>query len=72
MMPQSKSSEFVAFFSVFERYAGILGPAIFAIIAGDGSSRLAILSLVVFFIAGMFLLAKVDVAEGQRVAQEAA
>lgn len=72
MIPKSKSSEFFAFFSVFERYAGILGPAIFAIIAGDGSSRLAILSLIVFFVAGMVLLAKVDVAEGQRVAQEAA
>lgn len=72
MIPKSKSSEFFAFFSVFERYAGILGPAVFAIVAGDGSSRLAILSLVVFFVAGMILLAKVDVAEGQRVAREAA
>jgi UMF1 family MFS transporter len=57
---------------VFERYAGILGPAVFAIVAGDGSSRTAILSLIVFFIAGMLVLAKVDVAEGQRVARETA
>jgi UMF1 family MFS transporter len=72
MIPKSKSSEFFAFFSVFERYAGILGPAVFAIVAGDGSSRLAILSLIVFFVLGMILLAKVDVAEGQRVARESA
>ncbi len=26
MIPRQKSSEFFAFFSVFERYAGILGP----------------------------------------------
>lgn len=72
MIPKAKSSEFFAFFSVFERYAGILGPAMFAIVAGDGSSRTAILSLIVFFIAGMLVLAKVDVAEGQRVARESA
>jgi UMF1 family MFS transporter len=72
MIPKAKSSEFFAFFSVFERYAGILGPAVFAIVAGDGSSRAAILSLIVFFITGMLVLAKVDVAEGQRVARESA
>ena len=29
MIPKHKSSEFFAFFGVFERYAGILGPALF-------------------------------------------
>ena len=32
MIPRHKSSEFFAFFSVFERYAGVLGPAIFAFV----------------------------------------
>lgn len=72
MIPKAKASEYFAFFSVFERYAGILGPAVFAIVAGDGSSRTAILSLIVFFVTGMLVLAKVDVAEGQRAASEAA
>lgn len=72
MIPKAKSSEFFAFFGVFERYAGILGPAMFAIVAGEGSSRNAILSLVVFFIAGMFVLSRVNVDEGQRAAREAA
>ena len=30
MIPRHKSSEFFAFFGVFERYAGILGPLVFA------------------------------------------
>ena len=72
MIPKAKSSEFFAFFGVFERYAGILGPALFAIVAGEGSSRNAILSLIVFFIAGMFVLSRVNVEEGQRAAREAA
>lgn len=71
MIPRAKSSEFFAFFGVFERYAGILGPALFAVIAGDGSSRTAILSLAVFFILGMVVLARVDVQAGQRAAEEA-
>lgn len=70
MIPKSKSSEFFAFFGVFERYAGILGPALFAIVAGSGTSRSAILSLVIFFILGMIVLTRVDVAEGQRAARE--
>ena len=32
MIPRHKSSEFFAFFGVFERYAGVLGPAIFAFV----------------------------------------
>lgn len=72
MIPKEKSSEFFSFFGVFERYAGILGPALFAVIAGGGSSRNAILSLVVFFVLGMFVLARVNVEEGRRAAQETA
>jgi MFS transporter, UMF1 family len=69
MIPRHKSSEFFAFFGVFERYAGILGPAIFAWMAAhSGTSRNAILSVLGFFIVGAVLLTFVDVAEGRRAA----
>jgi UMF1 family MFS transporter len=68
MIPRHRSSEFFAFFGVFERYAGVLGPAIFAIMAGLGTSRSAILTLVPFFAVGILLLWKVDVAAGRREA----
>lgn len=72
MIPRHKSSEFFAFFSVFERFAGIFGPAFFAAITtATGSSRYAILSLVVFFIAGAVVLSFVNVEEGRRAAREA-
>jgi MFS transporter, UMF1 family len=72
MIPRHKSSEFFAFFSVFERYAGILGPAIFAwVVAHSGTSRNAILSVLGFFVVGGALLTLVDVAAGRRVAREA-
>lgn len=73
MIPRHKSSEFFAFFGVFERYAGILGPAIFAWMAAhSGTSRNAILSVLGFFVVGALLLTFVDVEEGRRAAIEPA
>jgi MFS transporter, UMF1 family len=72
MIPRYKSSEFFAFFSVFERYAGVLGPAIFAfVIEHSGSGRSAILAVAVFFIVGAAILTFVDVDEGRRAARKA-
>jgi MFS transporter, UMF1 family len=72
MIPQHKSGEFFGFFSVFEKFAGIFGPLIFAgTIAMTGSSRNAILSVILFFALGALLLVPVNVAEGQRVARAA-
>ena len=53
MVPHHKSGEFFGFFSVFEKFAGIFGPLIFAgTIAATGSSRNAILSVIAFFAVG--------------------
>jgi UMF1 family MFS transporter len=72
MIPRHKSSEFFAFFSVFERYAGILGPAIFAwVVQHSGTSRNAVLSVIAFFIIGAALLTFVDVEDGRRAARAA-
>jgi MFS transporter, UMF1 family len=72
MIPRHKSSEFFAFFGVFERYAGILGPAIFAwVVERTGTSRNAILSVLAFFIVGAFMLTWVNVDEGRRAARDA-
>jgi MFS transporter, UMF1 family len=72
MIPPHKSGEFFGFFSIFEKFAGIFGPLIFAgTIAATGSSRNAILSIIGFFAVGAAILALVNVAEGQRAAREA-
>jgi UMF1 family MFS transporter len=73
MIPKHKSSEYFGFFSVFEKFAGIFGPALFAAsITLFGSSRAAILSVIVFFIVGAAVLTRVNVAEGEARAVEAA
>lgn len=70
LVPRASTSEFFGFFSVFEKFAGIFGPAIFALIATvTGSGRGAIVSVIAFFVVGGVILARVDVSEGQRIAR---
>jgi MFS transporter, UMF1 family len=72
MVPQHKSGEFFGFFSVFEKFAGIFGPLIFAgTIAATGSSRNAILSVIGFFAVGAAILAFVDLEAGRKEAAAA-
>ena len=71
LIPRHKSSELFAFFGVFEKFAGIFGPLVFAVIIhATGNSRGAALSLVGFFLLGGLLLAFVDVERGQLAARE--
>ena len=61
MIPAKESAEFFGFYSVFEKFSAIWGPFIFAIIRQiTGTSRLAILSLIGFFVIGIVLLFFVD------------
>jgi UMF1 family MFS transporter len=70
LIPRDKSGEYFGFFAVAEKFAGILGPALFAVINKmTGSSRGAILGVIGFFAVGGFLLWLVDVEEGQRQAR---
>ena len=72
LVPKHESGEFFGFFSVFEKFGGILGPLAFAVAAQvAGSSRIAILTVVVFFIAGAWLLTLVDEKAGAAIAREA-
>jgi UMF1 family MFS transporter len=72
MIPKHKSSEFFSFFGIFEKFAGILGPLLFGLVAQRmGTSRPAILALIPFFAIGAWVLTRVDVQEGQRAARAA-
>jgi UMF1 family MFS transporter len=71
LIPREMSGEFFGFFGTVEKFAGILGPATFAVInILTGSSRGAIIAVIAFFLVGGVLLAMVDVPEGQRIARE--
>jgi UMF1 family MFS transporter len=70
MSPAAKSGEFFGLFGIMEKFSAIIGPLLFAL-AGVffGSSRPAVLSLIALFFIGGFLLLRVNVDEGRRVAR---
>ncbi|GAB4311438.1 MAG: MFS transporter [Candidatus Sumerlaeia bacterium] len=70
MTPRHLATEFFGFFSTSSKIAGIAGPLVIAVVSAvAGSSRLGIVLLIVFFVAGAALLALVDVEEGRRLAR---
>ena len=72
MIPKHKAGEMFGVFGVFDRFGGAIGSLVFGImLALTGSSRPAILALVIFFALGALLLSCVDVERGQRVARQA-
>lgn len=70
MIPKHKSGEFFALFAVGEKFAGILGPLLFALtISFTGEARYAILAVIVFFVVGALIFRRVDIAAGRAVAE---
>jgi MFS transporter, UMF1 family len=60
LIPADKAGEFFGFYNMLGKFAAVLGPAVVGITAQlSGSPRLAILTLLVFFIAGGWLLGRV-------------
>ena len=72
MSPTALSGEFFGFFSVMSKFSAIVGPLLFtAAVVVFGSSRPAVLSLIVFFVIGIVLLGRVDEDRGREAAKEA-
>jgi len=70
LMPKSKSAEFYGFYSVSEKFNTVIGPILFSVINQlTGNSKLAIVSLVIFFVAGIIMLSKVNIERGIKEAQ---
>jgi UMF1 family MFS transporter len=70
LTPESKMGEFFGFYSITGKVASIFGPLIYGEVARiTGDQKWAILSVLAFFIAGLFLLNTVDEAEGRKTAE---
>ncbi len=71
MVPKAQTAEFFGFYDMSSKFAGLLGPLVFAVVGQlAGSSRLSIFSLIVFFVVGGLVLSRVNEEEGIRVARE--
>ena len=73
LVPRHKAGEMFGFFAVCDRLGnGGIGSLLFGLmLLLTGSSRPAILALVVFFAVGALLLSRVDVERGRRLARQA-
>ncbi|QKY68493.1 MFS transporter [Lentibacillus sp. CBA3610] len=71
MVPVNKKAEFFGFYGISSKFAAVFGPFLFGIVGQlTGSSRLGIISLLVFFIAGIILLRFVNIEKGVQQAKE--
>jgi len=62
MIPRGKEAEYFGLYEISERGTSWLGTALFALaLQVTGSYRVAIISLVVFFVLGFAVLSRVDV-----------
>jgi UMF1 family MFS transporter len=69
MSPRAKSGEFFGLYGLFEKFAGILGPLLYAIVGQlTHDPRASVTSIALFFVAGLLVLWRVDVAQGTQVA----
>lgn len=69
MTPPRRTAEFFGFFNFSGRATSWIGTFLFGLVmARTGSARLAILSLLLLFLVGWAITARVDVARGQREA----
>lgn len=71
MTPPHRTGEFFGFFNFSGKATSFLGPFLFgAVNQITGNTRLAIVSLLVFFLAGGFLVTRINIREGRRQAME--
>ncbi len=60
LTPFEKKTEFFGFYSFFGKSSAILGPLVFGLVSYiTGTQRIAILTIGIFFVAGIFVLRKV-------------
>ena len=72
LVPRHMTGEFFGFYGVLDKFAAVTGPALFGVgVALTGSVRSGVLTVLVYFLLGAFLLTRVDVDAGRRAAREA-
>ncbi len=71
LAPRAKSGEFFGLYALSEKFAGILGPLLYAVVGElTGNPRASILSVAVFLALGIVVLARIDVGRGARLAAD--
>ncbi len=70
LIPVQKSAEFFGFYNMLGKFAAVVGPLLVGVVASwSGEPRLSMLSLLLLFIAGAWLLSRVDLKNGVAMAR---
>lgn len=70
LIPQKNSAQFFGLYDIFGKFSAVMGPLLVALFSQiTGTSRLGVLSIVILFIVGGFLLMKVDGKANSRINQ---
>jgi len=71
IIPKEKAAEFYGFYNMLGKFAAVIGPVMMGTITYvTGNPRFGILSILILFILGGYFLLKVDIKEGERMAEE--
>jgi UMF1 family MFS transporter len=67
LIPKEKSAQFFGFFNMLGKFAAIVGPLLMGIVTiATGNNRFGIISLILLFIGGGFLLLRVNEEQGKK------
>jgi UMF1 family MFS transporter len=70
IIPIERAAEFYGFYNMLGKFAAIIGPPLMGYVGlVTGNPRFGILSIVILFISGGFILSKVDLDEGEKIAK---
>jgi UMF1 family MFS transporter len=70
-VPPGRQGELFGFFTVTGKFAAVIGPVVYGeVTAWTGSQRWAVLSMALFFIAGLVIFRRVDERRGLEAAQQ--
>jgi UMF1 family MFS transporter len=65
LIPKGEEAQYFSLYEISDKGSSLLGPVVVALVLGaTGSLRIAALAIAVFFVAGLAILAKVDVRRG--------
>jgi MFS transporter, UMF1 family len=71
LIPKNKAAEYYGFFNMLGKFAAVVGPLLLgSVTVLTGSNRFGILSIIILFIVGAILLARVNEAEGRAAAEK--
>jgi UMF1 family MFS transporter len=79
IIPENKSAEYYGFYNMLGKFAAVIGPLLMGTVTlllnnmtGDSeqAARYGILSVSILFLSGAYVFSKVDLEEGERIAEE--